>query len=97
MSRQKLRKLLDEIDANISAQASTRELALQNAALRERLDAHFATQDANNRVPEVRSAEYIRASLMDDAIALEASFANTHPVAERLIREFINSLSRLGI
>jgi hypothetical protein len=34
---------------------------------------------------------------MDDAIALEASFANIHPVAERLIREFINSLSRLGI
>jgi hypothetical protein len=44
--------------------------------------------------PEVESAEN---TILDDAIALEASFAATHPVAEKLVRELINSLSRIGI
>ena len=97
MSRQKLRKLLDEIDADLSAQQSTQKLALQNAALRERLDAHFDNQSADNTAPEVKSSNSIRTSLLEDAIALEARFANNHPAAESLMREFINSLSRLGI
>jgi hypothetical protein len=44
--------------------------------------------------PEVDSAEN---TILDDAIALEASFAATHPVAEKVIRELINTLSRIGI
>lgn len=44
--------------------------------------------------PEVESAEN---TILDDAIALEASFAATHPVAEKLVRELINNLSRIGI
>ncbi|MFK7863158.1 MAG: DUF4404 family protein [Pseudohongiellaceae bacterium] len=36
-------------------------------------------------------------TLLDDAIALEASFAAQHPVAEKLVRELVNTLSRLGI
>jgi hypothetical protein len=44
--------------------------------------------------PEVDSAEN---TVMDDAIALEAIFAVNHPVAEKLIRELINTLSRIGI
>jgi hypothetical protein len=35
--------------------------------------------------------------VLDDAIALEASFAAEYPVAEKIIRELINSLSRIGI
>ena len=34
---------------------------------------------------------------MDNAIALEARFAATHPVAERLMREIIATLSRMGV
>lgn len=36
-------------------------------------------------------------TVMDDAVALEASFAARHPMAERIIRELINNLSRIGI
>jgi hypothetical protein len=36
-------------------------------------------------------------TVLDDAIALEAVFAASHPVAEKIIRELINSLSRIGI
>ena len=35
--------------------------------------------------------------LMDDAIALEARFASTHPTAVRVIRELVDSLGRIGI
>lgn len=44
--------------------------------------------------PEVDTTEN---TVMDDAIALETSFAANHPMAERIIRELINSLSRIGI
>lgn len=36
-------------------------------------------------------------SVLDDAIALEARFAVNYPVAEKILRELINSLSRIGI
>ena len=36
-------------------------------------------------------------TVLDDAIAMEAVFAASHPVAEKIIRELINSLSRIGI
>ena len=44
--------------------------------------------------PEIDTSEN---TILDDAIALEASFAATHPVAEKTIRELINTLSRIGI
>jgi len=43
---------------------------------------------------EEKSVEH---TVLDDAIALEASFAVKHPVAEKIIRELINNLSRIGI
>ena len=36
-------------------------------------------------------------TVLDDAIALEAVFAASHPVAEKISRELINSVSRIGI
>lgn len=36
-------------------------------------------------------------SVLDDAIALEARFAVNYPVAEKILRELINNLSRIGI
>lgn len=44
--------------------------------------------------PEVDSTD---STALEDAIALEAIFAANHPVAEKIIRELINSLSRIGI
>jgi len=37
------------------------------------------------------------AAELEDAIALEARFAATHPVAERILRELIAVLGRMGI
>lgn len=45
----------------------------------------------------IASAEDVNSPVLDDAIALEARFAANHPVAERLIRELIDSLGRIGI
>tara|TARA_R100001377_G_scaffold27905_1_gene15040 strand:- start:267 stop:572 length:306 start_codon:yes stop_codon:yes gene_type:complete len=45
----------------------------------------------------IASAENDNAPVMDDAIALEARFAADHPVAERVIRELIDTLSKMGI
>ena len=44
--------------------------------------------------PEVDTAEN---TVLDDAIALEASFAASHPIAEKILRELINNLSKIGI
>ena len=44
--------------------------------------------------PDTDSSEN---SVLDDAIALEARFAVNYPVAEKILRELINNLSRIGI
>jgi len=44
--------------------------------------------------PEVDTSDN---TILDDAIALEAAFATSHPVAEKILRELVNTLSRLGI
>ena len=44
--------------------------------------------------PDVDSADN---TVMDDMISLEAQFATNYPVAEKIVRELVNSLSRIGI
>lgn len=44
--------------------------------------------------PDVDSSDN---TVMDDMIALEARFASNYPVAEKIVRELVNSLSRIGI
>ena len=44
--------------------------------------------------PEVDTSDN---TVMDDLIALEAQFATNYPVAEKIMRELVNSLSRIGI
>lgn len=34
---------------------------------------------------------------LDELVALQARFAASHPVAERILRDLINHLSRIGI
>jgi len=45
----------------------------------------------------IASAEDVNSPVLDDAIALEARFAVNLPVAEKVIRELIDSLGRIGI
>ena len=86
MSETRIRELLDELD---------RELTRSEELDQETLD---AVRKLDQDIDEViRSSEQKNSPVMDDAIALEARFAATHPVAERLVRELIAALGRMGV
>ena len=87
MSEQRIRELLLELLAEIEQTEGVDEQLATSISQLQR--------DIGDLVdPEIDSAEN---TVMDDAIALEAIFSVNHPVAEKLIRELINSLSRIGI
>ena len=87
MSETRIKELIQELRAELEAADAANPEAIETA---KQLEANI--QDLVN--PEVDTSEN---TIMDDAIALEASFAATHPVAERIVRELINTLSRIGI
>ncbi len=86
MNQEKIKALLQELQQELS---ETTQVDADTLALVKQLDSDIdqwleAAEDANSPV-------------MEDAIALEARFAANHPVAERLIREVIDTLGRIGI
>ena len=87
MSEQRLKEIMTELVSELEktdgVDGETIDVARQ---LQSDID------DLTN--PEIDTSEN---TILDDAIALEASFAATHPVAERAIRELINTLRRIGI
>lgn len=87
MSETRIKELIQELRAELEAADAANPEAVETA---KQLEANI--QDLVN--PEIDTSEN---TIMDDAIALEASFAATHPVAERIVRELINTLSRIGI
>ncbi len=87
MSEQRTKELMSELVGELEKADSISEDTVTVARKLES-DIH----DLVN--PEVDSSEN---TVLDDAIALEASFAASHPVAEKAIRELINNLSRIGI
>ena len=87
MSEQRIKELLSELVTELEKADSINEETVSVAKTLES-DIH----DLVN--PEVDTTEN---TVLDDAIALEASFAASHPVAEKVIRELINTLSRIGI
>ena len=87
MSEQRIKELISEL---ISELESTEGVADETVTVVKQLESNL--EDLVN--PEVDTTEN---TILDDAIALEASFAATHPVAEKIIRELINTLSRIGI
>lgn len=86
MSQQKVRRLLQELHDELSESG---ELDAETLSMARKLD-----QDID-RV--IETGEEPDRPLMDDAVSLEARFAVQHPVAERLIRELIENLARMGI
>lgn len=87
MSEDKVRKLMEDLIAELEAgEAVDAETVSVARQLEDDIHAYIN--------PEVDTSEN---TVMDDAIALEASFAARHPVAEKILREVINSLSRIGI
>lgn len=87
MSEQRIKELLEELLAELRQIDGVDEALV--ATVRE-LESGIG--DLVN--PAIDSGEN---SVLDDAIALEAIFAASHPVAEKIIRELINTLSRIGI
>ena len=86
MSEQRIKELINEL---IKELESTDGVAEEAVSVARQLEGKI--DDLVN--PEVDTSE---STIPDDAIALEASFAASHPVAEKLIRELINTLSRIG-
>lgn len=87
MSEQRIKHLMGEL---ISELEDTEAVGGDTVSIARQLQSDI--HDLVN--PEVDTGEN---TVMDDAIALEASFAASHPVAEKIIRELINNLSRIGI
>jgi hypothetical protein len=86
MSQEKIKGLLQQLQQELSA---TTEVDADTLALVKQLDSDIDQW--------IEAAEDVNSPVMDDAIALEARFAANHPVAERLIREVIDTLGRIGI
>jgi len=87
MSEARLRQLMSELVQELDKTAGV-DPELKSTL--KRLEA-----DIDDLVdPDTDSADN---TVLDDAIALEARFAASHPVAEKILRELINNLSRIGI
>lgn len=87
MNEAKVKQLLKELLDEISRDENGDEELLASA---QRLES-----DIDSLLnPEVDSSDN---TVMDDMIALEARFATNYPVAEKIVRELVNSLSRIGI
>ncbi len=86
MNQEKIRSLLAQLQKELK---EGDKLDQETIALLKQLD---SSVDAM-----IESAENDNAPVMDDAIALEARFAATHPVAERVLRELIDTLGKMGI
>ncbi len=86
LDQDKVRSLLAQLQKELK---SGEKLDAETLELAKKLDKNVDSL--------IESAEDNNAPVMDDAIALEARFAANHPVAERLVRELIDTLGRIGI
>ncbi|MBL4572495.1 MAG: DUF4404 family protein [Gammaproteobacteria bacterium] len=87
MNEEKVKQLLKELLEEIS-QGENPDQELLGSAQQLQSDIDSLLN------PDVDSSDN---TVLDDMIALEALFATRHPVAEKIIRELVNSLSRIGI
>jgi vacuolar-type H+-ATPase subunit H len=86
MSQERIKALLQQLQQEL---ANTTTVDAETLAQVKQLD--------NDIDQWIEDAEDVNSPIMEDAIALEARFAANHPVAERLIREVIDTLARIGI
>lgn len=87
MSEARIKELMKELVAELE---SAEDVSEETVSIARQLETDI--HDLVN--PEKDTTE---STVMDDAVALEASFAARHPMAERILRELINNLSRIGI
>jgi vacuolar-type H+-ATPase subunit H len=86
MSQERIKTLLQQLQQEL---AKTTTVDAETLAQVKQLDSDIDQW--------IEDAEDVNSPIMEDAIALEARFAANHPVAERLIREVIDTLARIGI
>lgn len=87
MNEEKVKQLLEELLKEIAQDDNPDEELLGSVQqLQTDIDALLN--------PDVDSSDN---TVMDDLIALEAQFASNYPMAEKILRELVNSLSRIGI
>ena len=87
MSNDKIRKLLDELTAELKSTDLDSETGQAMQKLNEDIRELLSAPEKSPQQP----------SVMEQAQQLEVRFATEHPVAERLIQEVIDILSKLGI
>ena len=87
MGEQRIKELLAELRGELQRTEGVDEALLTSVS----------TLESNIGELVDSSVDSSENTVLDDAIALEAVFAASHPVAEKIIRELINSLSRIGI
>ena len=87
MNEEKVKQLLKELLVEIK-QDETHDEELLASAQQLELDIDALLN------PEVDTSDN---TVMDDVVALEARFAANYPVAEKIVRELVDSLSRIGI
>lgn len=86
LKQDKIRSLLAQLQKELDNGVT---LDNETIALLKKLDRNIDTM--------IETAGKGNAPVMDDAIALEARFAADHPVAERVLRELIDTLGKMGI
>lgn len=87
MSNAKIKDLLTRLHAEIR----TTDVDAETRSLIKELDADIHTLlESNNQQDDTDS-------ILKKAQLLETDFANNHPVAERFIREIVETLARMGI
>tara|TARA_A100000171_G_C2139515_1_gene153610 strand:- start:1215 stop:1472 length:258 start_codon:yes stop_codon:yes gene_type:complete len=85
VSQESIRQLLENLETELNRNESMDD---ETRALLTRLDNNIdqMLEDSEPNSPE-----------MEQLIDMEARFAANHPVAERIVRELIATLSRIGI
>ena len=86
MTQDRIKQLLQELHSEL---ASAERLDDETLALARQLDEEIEQI--------IESSGQVFTPELESAIALEARFAATHPVAERIMRELIATLGRIGV
>ena len=87
MSNEKIKDLLTKLHAELQST----DVDTETRSLMKELDADIhSLLESNDQQDDA-------GSILERAQLLETDFANSHPVAERFIREIVETLARMGV
>jgi hypothetical protein len=91
MSVDNIRRLLAELHTELHSELGDSELDSETRAMMTRLDTDV------QGLLEQEQEDGDPSQIAEQAGLLEARFAAEHPMAEKVMREIINTLARIGI